>query len=407
MTVSTAPTPSAQRVTSPRVAVARVAAPSADWIVPLTLLASTCIVVGLIWDISWHRSVGRDTFWTYPHVLEQLAAIISGVGCGWLVLWTTFSQSPEARSARDAGVGFWGFRGPLGAWVCIWGTMMMIISAPFDNWWHDAYGLDVKIVSPPHSILAAGMIAIELGAMLMALAAQNRATEATKARLNAMFLYGAGVIVAMQTTVIMEYASLPNAMHSPLCHQLTSLLLPVLFVAFSLASKERWAATWIAVVYMGIVLILMWTLQLFPATPRLAPIYNPITHMVPPPFPLLLVVPAFALDLLRPRIAHRSTWMQAVVLGVAFFALMLLVQWYFAEFMLSPAARNWFFAAGQWDYNARPGPWQHEFFRMPRDPNGHVLMWPMIGGFTLAAGFAVLSSRAGIGVGRLLAMVKR
>ncbi len=51
---------------------------------------------------------------------------------------------------------FWGFSGPLGAWVTIWGTFVMITSAPFDNWWHNAYGLDVKIVSPPHMVLAAG-----------------------------------------------------------------------------------------------------------------------------------------------------------------------------------------------------------------------------------------------------------
>ena len=30
----------------------------------------------------------------------------------------------------------------------------MLTSAPFDNWWHDAYGLDVKIISPPHMFLA-------------------------------------------------------------------------------------------------------------------------------------------------------------------------------------------------------------------------------------------------------------
>ena len=33
----------------------------------------------------------------------------------------------------------------------------MITSAPFDNWWHEAYGLDVKILSPPHMLLAAGI----------------------------------------------------------------------------------------------------------------------------------------------------------------------------------------------------------------------------------------------------------
>ena len=33
----------------------------------------------------------------------------------------------------------------------------MLTSAPFDNWWHNAYGLDVKIVSPPHTLLILGI----------------------------------------------------------------------------------------------------------------------------------------------------------------------------------------------------------------------------------------------------------
>src|SRR5687767_15160310 len=143
-----------------------------EWPLRIVLAASVSIVVGLIWDISWHRSIGRDSFWSPPHLLEQLAAIVAGTSCGWVVLRATFAgnAADHARSVR-----FWGFRGPLGAWVCIWGTLAMIASAPFDNWWHNAYGLDVKIISPPHMVLAWGMIAIQVGAMLMALARQNRA----------------------------------------------------------------------------------------------------------------------------------------------------------------------------------------------------------------------------------------
>src|SRR5205085_8908846 len=82
------------------------------------VLASTCIVVGLIWDVSWHRTVGRDTFWTLAHVLEQLAAVIAGFTCGYLVLKSTFAGTPDERATS---VRFWHFfYGPLGAWVCIW-----------------------------------------------------------------------------------------------------------------------------------------------------------------------------------------------------------------------------------------------------------------------------------------------
>src|SRR6266511_5217867 len=145
----------------------------AAWPLTSVLVSSVGIVVGILWDISWHKTVGRDTFWTLPHLLEQLGAIVAGVSCGWLVLHTTFAGSARQRAES---VRFWGFRGPLGAWVTIWGTLVMITSAPFDNWWHNAYGLDVKIMSPPHMVLALGMISVVVGGMLLVLAAQNRAT---------------------------------------------------------------------------------------------------------------------------------------------------------------------------------------------------------------------------------------
>ena len=51
----------------------------------------------------------------------------------------------------------------------------MLTSAPFDNWWHNAYGLDVRIISPPHALLAVGIFSIVVGALLLTLAEQNRA----------------------------------------------------------------------------------------------------------------------------------------------------------------------------------------------------------------------------------------
>ena len=57
----------------------------------------------------------------------------------------------------------------------------MLTSAPFDNWWHNAYGLDVRIISPPHALLAVGIFSIVVGALLLTLAQQNRADEADRA----------------------------------------------------------------------------------------------------------------------------------------------------------------------------------------------------------------------------------
>jgi hypothetical protein len=137
-----------------------------------------------------------------------------------------------------------------------------------------------------------------------------------------------------------------------------------------------------------------WILPLFSAQPRLAPIYNPITHMVPPPFPMLLIVPALGVDLIlwkKERIIRWYRFDLAFQVGAVFMALLIAVQWFFSEFLLSSGADNWFFAGGNraWDYGSRLGDWTHEFWHFfkghPTDPlftPGNLGMCWLLAGFT-------------------------
>ncbi|MGI8619690.1 MAG: hypothetical protein ACR2L6_11485 [Gemmatimonadaceae bacterium] len=359
------------------------------------MFASVAIVIGLIWDISWHRTIGRDTFWSPPHVLEQLAALVAGVSCGWLVLRTTFGGDPAARRSS---IRVWGFYGPLGAWVCIWGTAMMIASAPFDNWWHNAYGLDVKIISPPHMVLAWGMMGIQIGAMLLAVAAQNRGSHDT--RLKLIYAASAGILVTMMATVIIEDAGFGNEMRAPMFYRMTAIVLPIALLATARASRLRWPATTVAAIYMALVAVLIWILQLVPATPLLAPIYNPVTRMVPPPFPLLLIIPAFLMDLVLRRTGSMRDWALAPILGVGFVVVMAGVHWYWSGFLLSPAARNWFFAVDQWDYTTRLGPWRYEYWNtVPAVDLARSLRWTLLA--------ATISALLGLWLGKAMSKVQR
>ena len=38
-------------------------------------LAALLTMVGVLWDISWHRTIGRDKFLSPPHILIYLGAI--------------------------------------------------------------------------------------------------------------------------------------------------------------------------------------------------------------------------------------------------------------------------------------------------------------------------------------------
>jgi hypothetical protein len=368
------------------------------------VVASACIVVGLVWDISWHRTIGRDTFWSPPHLLSQAGAIISGLACGYLVLRTSFAGTADDKSRT---VTFWKyFNGPLGAWVCIWGALMMIASAPFDDWWHNAYGLDVKIISPPHAVLAAGMIGIQVGAMLMAVAAQNRSEKVNLRRMGLVFTFSAAFIVLMLQTVTMERASYANEMHSARFYITTALTLPVVLVAFGRASRVSWPATRIALAYMAMAILFMWILQLFPATPKLAPIYREVTHMVPPPFPALLVFPALVIDWLMLRNRNRNQWALAAALGIAFVVTMLVIHWPWAEFMISPLSRNFLFGGDLFDYNSRQGDWQYQFWQTDRR-GGQWSPALFAQRMLIAVAIATVMSRFGLACGRALSKVRR
>jgi hypothetical protein len=124
--------------------------PVVPWYIWACTLAVTSALLGGVWDISWHESIGRDTFWTAPHLFIHFGGILAGAASAYLIFTSTFGRAPKRRVGA---VRIWGFYGPLGAFVCCWGGAAMVTSAPFDNWWHQAYGLDVKILSPPHVLL--------------------------------------------------------------------------------------------------------------------------------------------------------------------------------------------------------------------------------------------------------------
>src|SRR5256884_9153290 len=180
------------------------------------MIAATSAVVGVMWDISWHRSIGRVTFWTPAPLAIYLGGVLARAACGWLVLRTTFSGTAEDQAA---GVTFWGFRGPLGAWVAIWGAIAMLASGPFDNWWHNAYGLDVKVFSPPHVVLALGFTGIQLGALLLVLSLQNRAGGQGRRLYGLLAAFVAGILI--QTVAIMgiEQIAFPNSAHNGLYYK--------------------------------------------------------------------------------------------------------------------------------------------------------------------------------------------
>ena len=339
------------------------------WYLWCAALAVTSAYVGGYWDISWHRSIGRDSFWSAPHIAIYACGVLAALSSAYLIFTSTFPPSPKngfgppspqggygeagtAASLRGAGVRIWGLSGPIGAFISAWGGVAMLVSAPFDDWWHNAYGLDVKIISPPHMVLATGFFGIEFGTIMLLLAFMNRASDRLRTRLQWLFLYVGGTTVCESLLIKLEYISRPE-MHGALFYIVVAIGTPAIMVALAIASRQGWACTIMAAVYTAFGVGFLWILPLFAAEPKLGPVYHQVTHFIPWEFPLLLIIPAFIVDLILQRTDGWRPIVRALVTGAAFLAVFITVQWPFANFLMTPLARNRVFGTAYFDYGTR------------------------------------------------------
>jgi hypothetical protein len=84
---------------------------SIPWYIWAGVVAVTSASIGGAWDVSWHRSIGRDTFWTPAHLAIQACAVLAAIVGIWLVAQATLNRDPELRAAS---VNILGLRAPLG-----------------------------------------------------------------------------------------------------------------------------------------------------------------------------------------------------------------------------------------------------------------------------------------------------
>jgi hypothetical protein len=381
---------------------ADVAARAAVWPLWFALGSSTAAAFGVHWDIAWHRSIGRDAFWSPPHVAIYASAVLAALAALAQVVPATFGRG----AARESAVRVLGFRGPLGAFISAWGGIAMLASAPFDDWWHNAYGLDVKILSPPHIVLASGILALHLGAAVMIAGAMNRSASggARRRTLEALLLVVGGNTLIALITVFMEKTVRPF-MHGGTFYVIVATAVPVVLAAVAGGTRRRWAGTTAVVAYSIFLLTLLWTFPLVRVQPRLGPVLVPTTNLVPPEFPLALLPAALALDawlwLRRGATGRASALATAVGGGLLFTAIFFACQWPFASFLMSPHARNFFWGARYFDFWLPPESfYRRNVFRL--EPSAVLAR-----GLAVAALSSMLSVAAGRGVGRWLARLRR
>jgi hypothetical protein len=386
-------------LTRPLPAVAR-GSSHIPWFLWCCALAVTSVTIGAHWDVSWHRSIGRDTFWTPAHIAIYLCGVLAGVVCGYLIFSTTFRADSPLRASS---VRVLGFTAPLGAFLCAWGGVAMITSAPFDNWWHNAYGLDVKIVSPPHTLLVAGVFGVEIGSLFLIMAAMNRAENdpGLQHRLQLLFLYLAGLMTVLTMFFRMEY-TWDIFLHSAGAYISVAIGVPLYFSAVWKASRSRWACTWMTGIYTLFMIGMILVLPLFPAEPKLGPVYQTVTQFIPPKFPPLIVVPAILLDLLWAKVGERNKILVSLVSGPLFILALVAAEWPFASFLMTKTSENRFFATGFHDYGIPS--LSAEVTRHFVSPEHGLVLWRGLG---MASLYAAISVWLGLLLGDWMRKIQR
>ncbi len=121
---------------------------------------------GANWDIVWHGSRNVESFLTPPHTIIYSGVALTIVslifrliffslvaikGANWRISIPNIFKSQTIL--------------PFPLKISIIGAILQLTAGPFDFWWHTKFGFD-GLLSPPHSILATGMLMVALGGLI-------------------------------------------------------------------------------------------------------------------------------------------------------------------------------------------------------------------------------------------------
>ena len=315
-------------------------------------LSCLAMVLGWNWDISWHRSIGRDTVWTMAHVAIYIALLLAFAYNAWLVLAHTFGSLRKAPGIRILG-----FKGPSATFVTLWALLLQFVSIVFDNWWHNVYGLDVDVFSPPHGLLTWGLTVFYLGQFaVVALWRNTSGPEAEhKTRVLCILIWG---LLLGHISIAPDPNYGPMAVRSIFFVASTSMAFPFTLVFLNSYLGRKSASALAALFWLAVGLFLMQLFQLFPATPQFGPVYHRIPHFLAPPFPMMLVVPAIAMGWILPPGHGKYGFAKYLAASVVFVATFTATNWLVSGFLMSPLAENRVFG-----YGGYPGQVFEEHYR--------------------------------------------
>jgi hypothetical protein len=214
-----------------------------NWILMVAAFAALMMPFGAYWDISAHAVSGREGFFQPPHLMIYGGILL----CMALVAFAigrkprTLTWKAHLRTDKFA----------FGALVAL---MLQLSSGPFDELWHNMFGLDVSVWSPPHVILIFGGVAVCLYLSML------QVREATMTISVVRFLIVAGALLIVNV-FLAEFEFPMPGWH--ISQQRPIWIFPLLMVLFTIigghaaqrSTHHKWAATMAIVTFVGLRLL--------------------------------------------------------------------------------------------------------------------------------------------------------
>jgi len=225
---------------------------------------------GVYFDTAWHRTVGRDTFFSLPHLFIYGAGFLVWVACvGAVVLATRGRLRDLGGIVLRAGP----VRLPLGFALCGLGTAIIVLAVPADLTWHAVFGKDLLIWSPPH---LQGVVGGAIGALgiLFAVAAQKgRGALASPGRWRLVMLLPFVDLLHYVHWSLAHYTMFPWTRTPDFYPYIVALTVPMLVVAAARA-VGAWAPTWAGLLFFAAIVVIDRGLALIDfARPAVTPLF--------------------------------------------------------------------------------------------------------------------------------------
>jgi hypothetical protein len=118
------------------------------FLLALNLVGFVAIYASMHWDIAEHAKGAVDRFWYPPHYGIYFGILVAALVplAGLILLLRAPGLPYEKLRANPALV------------MMIVANGLSFMGAPFDAWWHETFGLDLTIWSPPHLHLLFGTV---------------------------------------------------------------------------------------------------------------------------------------------------------------------------------------------------------------------------------------------------------